>query len=81
MISIQFFASLSERLGRSSIAVEYTGDTTVNELKRCLSKHDRSLGILEEKNILVAINHSMAAPHSIVSDGDEIAFFPPVTGG
>ena len=33
------------------------------------------------QNVLVAINQNMATLTSLVSDGDEVAFFPPVTGG
>jgi len=32
-------------------------------------------------NVLAAVNHEYAAPDTPVKDGDEVAFFPPVTGG
>jgi len=37
--------------------------------------------ILAEKKWLVAVNQAMANMHTSVSDNDEVAFFPPVTGG
>ncbi len=32
-------------------------------------------------NLLMAVNMEYAEPDSVVQDGDEVAFFPPVTGG
>jgi len=73
-IQVKFFASLRETIG--------VDDTTIN--------HARSAGevwdLATEKaarpvNILVAINLEYAQFNSPVQDGDEVAFFPPVTGG
>lgn len=35
----------------------------------------------DKKNIFCAINHEHASMDSIINDGDEVAFFPPITGG
>jgi molybdopterin synthase sulfur carrier subunit len=37
--------------------------------------------LAQMKNLRAAINQRMADPSSAVADGDEVAFFPPVTGG
>lgn len=81
MIQIRFFASLREKLGLSSINFEYSGEKTVTEiLSHLVEEGDRWL-LLKEQDILVAVNQTLSAKDARVNDGDEIAFFPPVTGG
>jgi sulfur-carrier protein len=75
-INIQFFASLREQVGQSQITLPYT--TPVN----VLTVWAESTGSMEmPDNTLCAINMEYVKPDVVVSDGDEIAFFPPVTGG
>ena len=81
MIQIRFFASLRERLGLSSMNFEYAGEKTVNELMiELIEKGDRWL-LLKEQDVLIAVNQTLCAKDASINDGDEIAFFPPVTGG
>jgi len=81
MIQLRFFASLRERLGSSSINFEYSGQKTVNELMiELFEKGDRWL-LLKEQDVLVAVNQTLCAKDAKINDGDEVAFFPPVTGG
>jgi molybdopterin synthase sulfur carrier subunit len=81
MIQIRFFASLRERLGLSSMNFEYSGEKTVNELMiELIDKGDRWL-LLKEQDVLIAVNQTLCAKDANINDGDEIAFFPPVTGG
>jgi molybdopterin synthase sulfur carrier subunit len=84
MIQILYFASLRERLGTASETIESPdAGTTVADIAATLRSRgapwDDVLG--EDQTILVAVNQEMAALDKQVQDGDEVAFFPPVTGG
>lgn len=81
MIKIHFFASLRERLGLANINLEYSGEQSVESVKLQLLTRGEEWQLLAENNVLVALNQSICRPDAIVNDGDEIAFFPPVTGG
>lgn len=73
-IQVKFFASLREQLGRSES--EITGASTVADVWQ-QATDDQPL----PDRILVAVNLDYATLDSAVNDGDEVAFFPPVTGG
>ncbi len=73
-ITVKFFASLREQLGKEEVELAAAG--TVLDAWR--------LATLQQEmpaNTLCAINMDYASPEQTVSDGDEVAFFPPVTGG
>lgn len=75
-VQVRFFASLRERLGIEDTQISLPADATVTDVWR------QVLGEAEmPANTLVAINQDYATPDAPVRDGDEVAFFPPVTGG
>lgn len=74
-INIRYFASIRERLGRSGESLEISGSETVSAVWQRVS------GDSLPGNILVAINQEYAQADAVVRAGDEVAFFPPVTGG
>lgn len=75
-IQIKFFASLREQLGHSEINLDATQAGTVAEAWQVAS-NGRPL----PNNVLMAVNMEYVEPQHTVRDGDEVAFFPPVTGG
>ncbi len=80
-VRVLYFASLKEALGRGNETLELpAGVTTVGGLRDWLAGHGRG-ALASAKNLRCAVNQDMAGPDATVSDGDEIAFFPPVTGG
>lgn len=81
MIQIKFFAMLRERLGVASLNFEYTGQNTVGNLLRELSDKSEQWSLLKEHDVLIAVNQTLCGEDARINDGDEIAFFPPVTGG
>jgi len=83
MIQLCYFASLRERLGVGDEAVTLPADVdTVAELQRWLQERGEPWSAaLADKRLLVAVNHELAEPVTGVRDGDEVAWFPPVTGG
>ncbi|AEP28419.1 molybdopterin converting factor subunit 1 [Brumicola nitratireducens] len=81
MINIRFFAFLRERLGTDTLDYEFTDEKTVLDIKQKLIARGEPWTLLAEQDVLIAVNQTLTSESSLVSDGDEIAFFPPVTGG
>ena len=82
-VKVLFFASLRESLG---VAVEDLalpeGVVTVDGLRRHLAARGGAWSRLDGAgNLRYAVNHDMALPSTALNGGDEVAFFPPVTGG
>jgi len=75
-IKVCYFASLKEGLGRDGDVVDYVLGLTPREIWDGLNK-----GRPLPANVLVAVNMDYAGLDSVLEDGDELAFFPPVTGG
>lgn len=77
-IKVKYFASLRDRMGRSEDNLEIgNGNITVSELWEKVAGNQKTL----PDNILTAINMEYVKQDAEVRDGDEVAFFPPVTGG
>lgn len=75
-IKVRFFASLADRVGRRETSISSEGiHTAADAWSVCVA----DLPI--PGNALVAINQQYADFNASVEEGDEIAFFPPVTGG
>lgn len=83
MIKVVLFASLREDLGVGEVEVDSAGICSVTDLIEGLSQRFGELWreTLMAENVLVAINQNMAKNEISVANGDEVAFFPPVTGG
>ena len=83
MINVLFFAQVRELLGESSIQVEaITEITTAESLRAVLASKNEQWGkVLVSDKLLVAVNQTISGWDMQVEDGDEVAFFPPVTGG
>lgn len=80
-VKILYFAGLREKLGTAGETLDLPANvTTVGALRDWLVAEGReALG--SAKNLRCAVNQDMARLEDPVKDGDEIAFFPPVTGG
>jgi molybdopterin synthase sulfur carrier subunit len=76
MIQIRYFASLRERMGRDGDSLDADNVHTVSDCWNALHP-----GEMLPDNTLCAINMEYVDPGAAVNDGDEVAFFPPVTGG
>ena len=81
-VEVRYFASLREALG-SAETVELAETTTVGALRDALAarggRHAEVLG--RQRSVRSARNRVMCAESVALGDGDEVGFFPPVTGG
>lgn len=82
-VRVKFLAELRERVGESETLVELDQleNCDVAGLKAALAARDSAFDALSERRVLCAINQVMANDSARITDEDEVAFFPPVTGG
>ena len=83
-VTVLFFASLREQVGRPREEIELPANVaTVGALR----DHLRDRGgawdsvFAPHKPVRAAVNQNMVQPAAAIKNGDEVAFFPPVTGG
>ncbi|NBC12714.1 MAG: molybdopterin converting factor subunit 1 [Gammaproteobacteria bacterium] len=83
MIRVRYFASLREALGTAEETLPAAQAGSVAEIRAQLRQRGGawSTALDEGRRVLAAVNQEMAQPDTPVADGDELAFFPPVTGG
>ncbi len=84
MIEIKYFARLSESLGIKSEQLDYNEQikTAADIIERLMARGDVWADEFSGDNsILLAVNQEMCERDTAIKDGDEVAFFPPVTGG
>lgn len=81
-IAIKYFASVREALGTSGEALS-TSASTVGELRDELIARGGAFAsaLARGQALRVALNHTMTEEDALLSEGCEVAFFPPVTGG
>ncbi|WP_431095882.1 molybdopterin converting factor subunit 1 [Polaromonas aquatica] len=81
-ITVKYFASIREAIGQGS-EVRDTSATTLaglrDELLAATSAHAAALA--RGKSVRMALNQVMSDESAVLSEGCEVAFFPPVTGG
>ena len=75
-ITVKFFASLAELTGVDEVSIEAADTATVADLWSAVCGDFQP-----PANTLAAVNMEYASLRQSVADGDEVAFFPPVTGG
>jgi len=83
-VKVLYFAALREQLGTPGEEIELpAGIGTVAALRSHLRGRGGAweLALAETKLVRMAVNQDMAPPAAALKPGDEVAFFPPVTGG
>ena len=79
-VQVQYFARYREVLGVDNESVE--GEfATLDALRQALLQRGEAWQVLAEQNLMCARNQELCKPTEPLADGDEVAFFPPVTGG
>lgn len=82
-VQILYFASLREAVGQASESLDLPpGVSTVGDLRKHLAARGGSWAeAFDQGRLLASVNQQMAEDEETLASGDEIAFFPPVTGG
>lgn len=75
-IKVRYFASLKESVGRGQDELPISDPMSVRDIWRRLNP-----GLELPDSVLAAVNMDYVEAEALVQDGDELAFFPPVTGG
>lgn len=81
-VTVKYFASIREAIGRDSELRETSAGTLAalrDELLAASPAHAGSLA--RGKSVRMALNQVMSDESAVLSEGCEVAFFPPVTGG
>ena len=84
MIHVRYFARLREQVGSAGEEIEAASDlATVADIAARLRQRGSPWSdiLRQDQTVMAAVNQEMARPETPVKDGDEVAFFPPVTGG
>lgn len=84
MIKVLFFGRVREELDCDSLEIVLEqGNASLDQLQRrlCEQGGEKWLTVLGQDNIIRAVNQTVAEGDADLADGDEVAFFPPVTGG
>ena len=81
MIKVLFFAQVRELVGTDSLTLEPQSATVEALRQQLAARGDRGALAWEEGKLLAAVNQTLVEGTHPVNDGDEVAFFPPVTGG
>ena len=76
-IKVKYFASLRELMGEAGSVIELGENITVNDLWQSITQSKN----IEFENVMMVVNMEYVKPEYQIMAGDEIAFFPPVTGG
>lgn len=79
-VTVKFFAQLREQLGCSEAEVEVSPSATMADVRMALQQSLEMHDALSQP-VLMACNQQLVAESHSVSPDDELAMFPPVTGG
>jgi len=83
-VRVLYFASVREKLGRDAEELELPADvSTIAGLRTHLRARGGAWAeaLADGRLLRTAVNQDMAPPAAAIKPGDEVAFFPPVTGG
>lgn len=82
MIDVQYFARYREALGIAAEQVSWSNQLgTLDALRQSLLARGGAWEVLAEQNLMCARNQELCSLDEPLTDGDEVAFFPTVTGG
>ncbi|WP_242634919.1 MoaD/ThiS family protein [Alteromonas sp. KUL42] len=80
-ITVKTFAQTRELSGEDNISLDLEPDATIDTVIKHLTARGSHWELALSGSILSARNHQLCDKQTVLNDGDEVAFFPPVTGG
>lgn len=80
-MQIRVFGILATTLGTSTIELDSPPRTVAALLHKIATDHPDVAPFLQKQKVAVAINHEFAAHDAHISEADEVALLPPVSGG
>ena len=82
MLEVHYFAGYREQLGLDRECLDWQPQlTSVDQLRQNLVARGGAWSALAAQNLMCACNQELCGLDQVLQEGDEIAFFPPVTGG
>lgn len=81
MINVLFFAQVRELTGCDRLTLDEMFPSVEAVRQHLAARSDRWALALEEGKLLAAVNQTLVSFENPLAEGDEVAFFPPVTGG
>jgi len=84
MLKVLFFARVKEQLDCAGLQLEWqeaVSDLDALQEQLCAERGDLWREVLGQDNMIRAVNQAVVDGNTVLRDGDEVAFFPPVTGG
>jgi molybdopterin synthase sulfur carrier subunit len=84
MLTVLFFARVKEQLDCAGLQLEWqeaVSDLDALQEQLCAERGDLWREVLGQDNMIRAVNQAVVDGNTVLRDGDEVAFFPPVTGG
>ncbi len=81
-VSVRFFAGFKERVNKEMVVLSVAEGATLSEVMESIKKMVKgSEDFLDSGTAIIAVNHEVVGKDKKIMDGDEIAIFPPVSGG
>lgn len=83
-VTVLFFAALREQIGQESLSVTIPASgVTVAVLRTQIEGANPTIAqaLADQPKLRVAVNRTLSTFEQLVTPGDEVAFFPPMTGG
>ncbi|AUV01881.1 molybdopterin synthase sulfur carrier subunit [Phytobacter ursingii] len=81
MINVLFFAQVRELTGCDRLTLDEAFPSVEAVRQHLAARNDRWALALEKDKLLAAVNQTLVSLEHSLTEGDEVAFFPPVTGG
>jgi sulfur-carrier protein len=84
MLKVLFFARVRDQLGCAALELPWPEcglDLDGLQEQLCVERGEHWRAVLAQDNMVRAVNQTVVNGNRALRDGDEIAFFPPVTGG
>ncbi len=82
MVSVRLFAGFREKFNSDMVEITINSDTTLEEFIKLMGKDFPEIDeIIKTNRATIAVNHEVVEMDHIINNNDEIALFPPVSGG